>query len=41
MKEIASLIARALRALEDEALRADVAQDVVALTERFPIHDLE
>ena len=38
MAEIASLIARALKGLEDEALRADVANDVIALTKRFPVH---
>ncbi len=38
MAQIASLIARALRGLEDEGARAEVAQDVVALTKRFPIH---
>ena len=38
MKAIASLIARALRAHEDESEKAGIRQEVVALTERFPIH---
>jgi len=38
MAEIAALIARALRAGDDEAAKAMVAQDVIALTNRFPVH---
>ena len=38
MKEIASLIARALRAPTDEAVLAGVRQEVHALTARFPMH---
>ena len=38
MKEIASLIARALRAYEDETEQTSVRQEVVELTGRFPIH---
>ncbi|HWA82974.1 MAG TPA: serine hydroxymethyltransferase [Fimbriimonadaceae bacterium] len=38
MKEIASLIARALRAQQNESELAGVRTDVVALTSRFPIH---
>jgi glycine hydroxymethyltransferase len=38
MAEIATLIARTLRAPEDEPARAAVRQDVVALTARFPVH---
>jgi glycine hydroxymethyltransferase len=38
MKQIASLIARALRARDDEAKLASVRNDVIALTSLFPIH---
>lgn len=38
MAEIAALIARALRAGDDETARAGVAKDVIALTKRFPVH---
>ncbi|MBX7134068.1 MAG: serine hydroxymethyltransferase [Fimbriimonadaceae bacterium] len=38
MKEIASLIARALRAPSDEGVLAGVRQEVHALTARFPMH---
>jgi glycine hydroxymethyltransferase len=37
MAEIASLIARALKAYEDEAALSKVREDVVALTDRFPV----
>jgi glycine hydroxymethyltransferase len=40
MKQIASLIARAIRARENEKDLAAVRNDVVALTARFPIHTL-
>jgi glycine hydroxymethyltransferase len=40
MKQIASLIARAIRAREDEAALSAVRDEVVALTKRFPIHSL-
>ena len=38
MNEIASLIARAIRAREDESGLAGVRADVIRLTSRFPIH---
>ncbi|HVT13345.1 MAG TPA: serine hydroxymethyltransferase [Fimbriimonadaceae bacterium] len=38
MKEIASLIARALRARENESELTGVRADVIALTAKFPIH---
>ena len=38
MKQIAALIARALRGHEDEAEKAAVREDVVALTSAFPVH---
>lgn len=38
MATIASLIARALRSPEDEGALAAVRADVVALTDRFPLH---
>jgi glycine hydroxymethyltransferase len=38
MKEIATLIARALRAGEDQGLLAGVRDDVIALTARYPMH---
>lgn len=38
MKEIASLIARAIKARENESEMAGVRADVIALTSRFPIH---
>ncbi len=38
MAEIAVLIARALKAGDDEAAKAMVANDVIALTKRFPVH---
>jgi glycine hydroxymethyltransferase len=41
MASIASLVARALRGREDEALLAEVRNDVVALCSKFPIHDLK
>jgi len=40
MREIASLIARALRGVDDEARLAEVKQDVIALCARFPIHNV-
>jgi glycine hydroxymethyltransferase len=38
MREIGSLIARTLRAHEDEAELSTITRDVVALCGRFPIH---
>lgn len=38
MKQIASLIARALRANADDTVLASVRQDVLDLTRRFPMH---
>ncbi len=38
MGEIAALIARTLRAPEDEAVKTSVRSDVIALTARFPVH---
>lgn len=38
MKQIASLIARALHAPEDASVLASVRQDVLSLTSKFPMH---
>ncbi|NDE51509.1 MAG: serine hydroxymethyltransferase, partial [Actinobacteria bacterium] len=38
MKEIASLIARAIRDGEDESKAAAIRGDVHSLTERFPVY---
>lgn len=38
MDQVAALIARALHAPEDEAVKASVREDVRALTGKFPIH---
>jgi glycine hydroxymethyltransferase len=40
MRQIASLIARALKAQEDEAELGRIKRDVVSLCESFPIHDV-
>jgi len=40
MPQIAALIARALRAREDETALAAVRQDVIGLCDRFPIHNV-
>jgi len=40
MRQIASLIARGLRAKDDEGEQARVRADVQALTEKFPIHEV-
>jgi glycine hydroxymethyltransferase len=38
MRQIASLLARGLRAREDEAQRAQVKEEVLSLTSHFPVH---